>query len=167
MPKITLTCVELAFQGQTWQLDLHADRTVLTDPNGATAASFARQEADRKLILPNAWEKIENLGVVTDGGEVRWFAPEPDKVQPVKDYLESARSAGGPEAAQALATKGRLSLLLGIGAVILGAGMLVATAMNPPEEPPTLRYILLAILVGYGLVEAVRGALALGKSGQV
>jgi hypothetical protein len=158
MAPIKLLCIDKPFQNTTWLLHLSEEQVVLTDPDGKAVTTFSLKEADKRLLLPSFWESIKGIGVRFGPGQedVRWFQPDKETVAEIRTFQDWALAAQGPEALQALRTRGWLYLLGGIALAVVGIVVLIVVENEVGNLPRGARKAF-AIAVIFGLIGVYQG----------
>ena len=80
------------------------------------------------------------------------FDVDRSDLQEIKAYLDESVVAAGPEAVRAVGNRALRDLLLGVGAVVLGIVVTVASFLNAAQNPEGGRYYITFGLIVFGLV---------------
>jgi hypothetical protein len=166
MPKLVLRCKDKREPRGDWLLSLKDRGVTLTDPEGEVRASFRRDRADSRLVLPSFWESVKDLGVKDDDGTVLWFYPEKEDIADIKEYLHGALAAQGPEAVAALRRKGWLLTVLGALIALGSLAVMVVTMLLAFSSPEGGTYFVTLGAVVAGLIVLSRGITALVRAGR-
>jgi hypothetical protein len=164
MAKLSLRCKDKRFSKGDWLLALDQEAGALTDPDGVTRASFPHAEAAARLVLPNFWESVKDIGVRADSGDVVWFVPDRENVARIQSYLHGALAAQGPAAISALRTRGWLLALAGVGITVVAVVVMVASMSRALGNQGGGEYYVTIGATIFGLIVLSRGVAALTKA---